>query len=104
MGEIAWKKLGPMDLEVNDVLKLSISKEESEDDPPTALAHTGHEFGRHGGVNILIEASITVTAMEAETMRCTFVGELGHKRDFFIYCTTSCNFFLFLLIRDKNIN
>lgn len=104
MGEIAWKKLGPVDLEVNDVLKLSISKEESEDDPPTALAHARHEFGRHGGVNILIKASVTMTTMEAETMGCMFVGELGHKRDFFIYCTSNCNFFLFLLIRDKNIN
>lgn len=70
MGEITWKKLRHMDLEVNDVLKLSISKEESKDDPPTALAHARHEFGRHSGVNILIEAS-------AKTMRCMFVVGLA---------------------------
>ncbi|KAM0882739.1 hypothetical protein ACQ4PT_032111 [Festuca glaucescens] len=50
-------------------------------DPAAALAAARHEFGEHGGVNMNIEASITFTVMEPDTMRRLFAGELGPERD-----------------------
>ncbi|KAM0913893.1 hypothetical protein ACQ4PT_011873 [Festuca glaucescens] len=52
-----------------------------ESDPAAALAGARHEFGEHGGVNMSIEASITFTVMEPDTMRRLFAGELGPERD-----------------------
>lgn len=54
-------------------------------DPAAALASARHEFGEHGGVNMSIEASVTFTVMEPDTLRRMFAGELGPDRDFFIY-------------------
>lgn len=53
--------------------------------PATSLANARHEFGEHGGVNMSIEASVTFTVMEPETLRRMFAGELGPDRDFFVY-------------------
>jgi methionine-gamma-lyase len=46
-------------------------------DPMEALAHTRHEFGEHGGVNMSVEASTTFTVMHADTMPAIFTGLLG---------------------------
>ncbi|KAF3321375.1 methionine gamma-lyase-like protein [Carex littledalei] len=54
-------------------------------DPAAALASARHEFGEHGGVNMSIEASVTFTVMEADTMRRLCSGELGPDEDYYIY-------------------
>ncbi|XP_051200250.1 methionine gamma-lyase [Lolium perenne] len=62
-----------------DVKPIKAHRRES--DPAAALAAARHEFGEHGGVNMSIEASITFTVMEPDTMRRLFAGELGPERD-----------------------
>ncbi|KAM0913892.1 hypothetical protein ACQ4PT_011870 [Festuca glaucescens] len=62
-----------------DVKPMKAHRRES--DPAAALAGARHEFGEHGGVNMSIEASITFTVMEPDTMRRLFAGELGPERD-----------------------
>ncbi|XP_047092978.1 methionine gamma-lyase-like [Lolium rigidum] len=64
-----------------DVDVKPIKAHRRESDPAAALAAVRHEFGEHGGVNMSIEASITFTVMEPDTMRRLFAGELGPERD-----------------------
>ncbi|KAI4353792.1 hypothetical protein L6164_002719 [Bauhinia variegata] len=54
-------------------------------DPVAALANARHVFGKHGGLNVSIEASATFRVIEPESVPRMFSGELGSDRDFFIY-------------------
>jgi len=54
-------------------------------DPIERLAHTRHEFGEHGGVNMSIEASTTFTVMEPGTMPELFEGRKSAPEGCYLY-------------------
>lgn len=67
------------------------------EDPAAVLANARHEFDKHGGINMSIEASPTFTVMELETMRRMFGGELAPFPN--IFCSLA--FLLIILIDSR---